>query len=870
MKTTLWVPFYYQIPHHSHLKQLILEEKMFHTKKFLVFLLATMFMMVCGSLIAAQVSGFAYLNDSTDHSGIEVKFLADPATPSAITATTYTDASGAYNITITIGRYDVIYSKPNYLDQTYYDFLHTTSTTLPVQTLEYIGPVLHLNGPQSGTLVTGYSYIVESLISVEAGDSLTIEPGVTLYFKNNIGFNVNGALTAIGTAESPIVFTSLGSETRGEMNLNNSSINMQYCEFSNSTYGFTVLSNQYVNASPYIAHSKIYNNTIGAYFRSYGNAHVEYCEFFNNHDTVLLIQTSRGGAIIEHNEIYNNQLTNSVMTLRGEDGWCGANVSFNHIFNNQSNGVLLRQGLGSVLTFEGNIIENNSSLSYIFYSYRESIDLSYGNILNNVFRYNDGVDLYLQEYGEMTKNLIYGNSGSVVFAGSGWGPLVSRNNTIIANTGNGLVVGNYNCYVSNNLVAFNGGYEVIVNIIPQLLGHNLFYDTVGDVSQNNASFPLLLDLLAMNANGTPCDAYYNISSDPLLVDLLNGNLYLMPASPCINAGDPSLPLDPNGSVSDIGALYYDSFPPTVDFIADVVSGYAPLQVNFTDLSVAGSGIITNWLWDFGDGYTSIEQNPQHIYSVEGVYTVSLTVTNSIDSTATYTRSEYITALPRNPQIEVSKSLLNFGNVYLGSQSYEMGLWVRNIGGADLTVSGLSFYTNPSQFQVLVAVIPFIIAPSDSSYLSLQFIPQYAGSVTDSLYIHSDAVNVVSLAVGLRGNGEYVPPKPPENVAIVMDGYDAVISWDAVTQTIFDTPITPDFYLVFFNGSSDPEPDSEYYFLGISPTLSYTHLDVGQFSPHMFYRVRAYVNYENRYEDISDLGIVKGMPEEEVIRRLHNK
>ena len=37
----------------------------------------------------------------------------------------------------------------------------------------------------------------------------------------------------------------------------------------------------------------------------------------------------------------------------------------------------------------------------------------------------------------------------------------------------------------------------------------------------------------------------------------------------------------------------------------------------------------SWSWDFGDGETSIEQNPTHIYEEEGVYTVSLTVTNTL-------------------------------------------------------------------------------------------------------------------------------------------------------------------------------------------------------------------------------------------------
>ena len=48
-------------------------------------------------------------------------------------------------------------------------------------------------------------------------------------------------------------------------------------------------------------------------------------------------------------------------------------------------------------------------------------------------------------------------------------------------------------------------------------------------------------------------------------------------------------------------------------------------VNFEDLS---SGA-TNWLWDFGDGNTSTEQNPIHTYNDLGVYQVTLYIENNI-------------------------------------------------------------------------------------------------------------------------------------------------------------------------------------------------------------------------------------------------
>ncbi len=63
--------------------------------------------------------------------------------------------------------------------------------------------------------------------------------------------------------------------------------------------------------------------------------------------------------------------------------------------------------------------------------------------------------------------------------------------------------------------------------------------------------------------------------------------------------------------------------PTVEFWATPTRGYPALSVNFMD---ASEGEPTAWLWEFGDGQTSTEQNPRHVYWQPGKYSVTLTVT----------------------------------------------------------------------------------------------------------------------------------------------------------------------------------------------------------------------------------------------------
>ena len=84
--------------------------------------------------------------------------------------------------------------------------------------------------------------------------------------------------------------------------------------------------------------------------------------------------------------------------------------------------------------------------------------------------------------------------------------------------------------------------------------------------------------------------------------------------------------------------YWAIGTPVADFEADVFSGEAPFAVQFTDLS---DNTPNTWLWDFGDGKTSTEQNPLHIYTESGTYTVTLTASSPPGSDGE-TKVNYIT------------------------------------------------------------------------------------------------------------------------------------------------------------------------------------------------------------------------------------
>ncbi|HDM25285.1 MAG TPA: PKD domain-containing protein, partial [Thermoplasmatales archaeon] len=85
--------------------------------------------------------------------------------------------------------------------------------------------------------------------------------------------------------------------------------------------------------------------------------------------------------------------------------------------------------------------------------------------------------------------------------------------------------------------------------------------------------------------------------------------------------------DDNATYSISKDLTVINIPPMADFTWDPTEPYTNTTVNFTDLSIDSDGSIINWTWDFGDGNISYEQNPSHIYTKNGTYNVTLTVTD---------------------------------------------------------------------------------------------------------------------------------------------------------------------------------------------------------------------------------------------------
>lgn len=71
-----------------------------------------------------------------------------------------------------------------------------------------------------------------------------------------------------------------------------------------------------------------------------------------------------------------------------------------------------------------------------------------------------------------------------------------------------------------------------------------------------------------------------------------------------------------------------SSSPVVKISADINSGKSPLKISFK-AGVSDDGRIVSYKWDFDNGETSEEQNPVHVFEMEGTYDVVLTVVDDM-------------------------------------------------------------------------------------------------------------------------------------------------------------------------------------------------------------------------------------------------
>ena len=517
------------------------------------------------------VDGFCYLDGETNHSGTKILFEA--VTPSAITDSTYTNADGSFLIGLSGGIYTITYSHDSRLSYTIPGGVEIfINTTLDPVTL-YIG----LSGALSGTLVGGYSYHVAGDISVNSGDTLIIEPSVTVEFMDCYSFSISGKLIAAGTETDTIRFTS------GQSIANPNDWNYIIFESdsdSNSVISYTKIEYAKYGIYCYSSSPTISNNTINS----------------NNNDGILCYSSSSPS--ISNNTISNNYsngircgnsssptISNNTINSNNNDGiLCYSSssptISNNTISNNYSNGIHCSS---SSPTISNNTI-NSNNYSYGIFCYSSSPTISNNTISTS----HTGLYCYSSSSPSISNNTISNNYSNGIHCGNSSSPTISNNticknnddgiycsyssptisnNTICKNNDDGISITSSISHpnILNNIIYDNNDYGVTFGGLPSAFEYNIFWLNL-NVCSGSAIPPYFGQIITVNANGDSCDTYCNLFMDPLFVDPLNGDYHLSwvsypipdsTKSPCIDAGDPSSPPDPDGTIADMGAFYFN-------------------------------------------------------------------------------------------------------------------------------------------------------------------------------------------------------------------------------------------------------------------------------------------------------------------------
>jgi len=243
-----------------------------------------------GETMLVMVDGYCYLECQSDYSGTKVKFIK--VSPSAVTDSTYTDASGYFSIAdLHEGIYDVEYSHSGYGTVLVEDQVLVGNTTLPPVTLDLVS----LSGALNCTLGPGTYHIIDT-IWVNSGDSLILVPPTTFIFDGTYPFNIYGTLFGEGTESDSIVFTTYQSWPNSWQGLRfsgagSSESRLSYCliekGFATGTWPNGYGGGLFLyECSPTFAHCTISQSSAdssgGALYCKQSSATFEYCTLIGN------------------------------------------------------------------------------------------------------------------------------------------------------------------------------------------------------------------------------------------------------------------------------------------------------------------------------------------------------------------------------------------------------------------------------------------------------------------------------------------------------------------------------------------------------------------------------------------------------------
>ncbi len=194
---------------------------------------------------------------------------------------------------------------------------------------------------------------------INAGVTLTIEPGVTVISQGNFFIKILGTIKAIGTNQDSIYFKSKNNISWGGLLLvssgsvlNNdysyaSGSNLSFCSFYSATTALFLYDNNF-----FVSNCTFTNNGTGIEPRKIGKSIIKNCNFFNNINGIYTVQEDYSspysvGCIsdlkIDSNRFERN--TNGLNLSLNQRTFSGLIIS-NSVFSKNNNGLVFGGGGG--------------------------------------------------------------------------------------------------------------------------------------------------------------------------------------------------------------------------------------------------------------------------------------------------------------------------------------------------------------------------------------------------------------------------------------------------------------------------------------------------------------------------------------------
>ncbi len=371
---------------------------------------------------------------------------------------------------------------------------------------------------------------------------------------------------------------------------------------------------------------------------------------------------SNGGAIYLDGEMIalNSNFTNNESSDQGGGFWIAGALTLtdctinNNTSTNEGAGIY---GDGDTLTITGSEIHYNSAATDgggLWWGSTGGVQIDDSDIRHNHAN-NHGGGLFILahdpqiSYNVIANNSAQSNGGAIYISNTTETPSqpLLVNNTIVYNTatsyGGGMLCRTLTHPEVRNTIFWGNESSPSRNKQIEMEDRsdiNVYYSDIEGMGDGIGSS------YTVNIDGT------NLNTYPVFENRDAEDYHLKGASLCIDAGDPAY-YDRDGSRRDMGAYSFDKAI-VVGFETDVESGNAPLTVQFTDIS---TGYVTAWKWDFDNDGTvdAEEQHPPYTYENEGLYSVSLVISNGTESD-TLVQENSITVL--QPILSVDPEYLN--------------------------------------------------------------------------------------------------------------------------------------------------------------------------------------------------------------------